>query len=146
MENYRLAEKALKVGVENIIVLHHNIVSSNFHSDHERMEQYYRLALDCADSIIENGISINIPEVSIVEALEDFEALPVRSYPKAEAYAIVQSMFNEFISLLAEAKNEERVPDYIRNLIEEWQQQFDLEANYKIAHLLAAEKSTEEET
>ena len=39
MENYRLAEKALKVGVENIIVLHHNIVSSNFHSDHERMEQ-----------------------------------------------------------------------------------------------------------
>ena len=42
--------------------------------------------------------------------------------------------------MLDEAKIEEGVPDYIKNLIEEWQQKFDLEANYKIAHLLAAER------
>lgn len=143
MENYRTAEKALKVGYENIIVLHHNIVSKNFPSDHKNMEKYYELALDCADSIIENGISIGIPEVSITEAIEEFEALPIREYPKAEAYALVQEIFNEIIVLLAQAKTEAEVPDYIKNLIEEWQQKFDLEANYKIAHLLAAEESTE---
>ena len=141
MENYRTAEKALKVGYENIIVLHHNIISKNFPSDHKNMEKYYELALDCADSIIENGISIGIPEVSITEAIEDFEALPIREYPKAEAYALVQEIFNEIIVLLAQAKTEAEVPDYIKNLIEEWQQKFDLEANYKIAHLLAAEKA-----
>lgn len=140
MENYRTAEKALKVGYENIIVLHHNIISKNFPSDHKNMEKYYELTLNCADSIIENGISIGIPEVSITEAIEDFEALPIREYPKAEAYVLVQEIFNEFIVLLAQAKTEAEVPDYIKNLIEEWQQKFDLEANYKIARLLAAEK------
>ena len=139
MKNYRSAEKALKVGVENIWVLHHNIISKNFPSDHENMEEYYNLALDCADSIIENGISIGIPEVSITEALEEYDAIPVKKYPKAEAYTLVQEMFNRIIVLLDEAKVEEGVPDYIKNLIEEWQQKFDLEANYKIAHLLAAE-------
>lgn len=139
MENYRSAEKALKVGVENIWVLHHNIISKNFPSDHENMDAYYNLALDCADSIIENGISIGIPEVSITEALEEYDAIPAKTYPKVEAYTLVQEMFNRIIVLLDEAKIEEGVPDYIKNLIEEWQQKFDLEANYKIAHLLAAE-------
>ena len=139
MKNYRSAEKALKVGVENIIVLHHNIISKNFPSDHENMDAYYNLALDCADSIIENGISIGIPEVSITEAIEEYDAIPAKKYPKVEAYTLVQEMFNRIIVLLDEAKIEEGVPDYIKNLIEEWQQKFDLEANYKIAHLLAAE-------
>lgn len=139
MKNYRSAEKALKVGVENIWVLHHNIISKNFPSDHENMDAYYNLALDCADSIIENGISIGIPEVSITEALEEYDAIPAKTYPKLEAYTLVQEMFNRIIVLLDEAKVEEDVPDYIKNLIEEWQQKFDLEANYKIAHLLAAE-------
>ena len=136
MKNYRSAEKALKVGYENIIVLHHNIISKNFPSDHENMEEYYQLALDCADSIIENGISIGVPEVSITEALEEYDAIPAKTYPKVEAYTLVQEMFNRIIVLLDEAKVEEGVPDYIKNLIEEWQQKFDLEANYKIAHLL----------
>lgn len=140
MKNYRSAEKALKVGYENIIVLHHNIISKNFPSDHENMEEYYQLALDCADSIIENGISIGVPEVSITEALEEYDAIPAKTYPKVEAYTLVQEMFNRIIVLLDEAKVEEGVPDYIKNLIEEWQQKFDLEANYKIAHLLAAER------
>ena len=139
MGNYRSAEKALKVGVENIWVLHHNIISKNFPSDHENMDAYYNLALDCADSIIENGISIGIPEVSITEAIEEYDAIPAKTYPKVEAYTLVQEMFNRIIVLLDEAKVEEGVPDYIKNLIEEWQQKFDLEANYKIAHLLAAE-------
>ena len=139
MKNYRSAEKALKVGVENIWVLHHNIISKNFPSDHENMDAYYKLALYCADSIIENGISIGIPEVSITEALEEYDAIPAKTYPKVEAYTLVQEMFNRIIVLLDEAKVEEGVPDYIKNLIEEWQQKFDLEANYKIAHLLAAE-------
>lgn len=145
MKNYRSAEKALKVGVENIWVLHHNIISKNFPSDHENMEEYYKLALDCADSIIENGISIGIPEVSITEALEEYDAIPAKTYPKVEAYTLVQEMFNRVIVLLDEAKVEEGVPDYIKNLIEEWQQKFDLEANYKIAHLLAAEREEETE-
>ena len=140
MKNYRSAEKALKVGYENLIVLHHNIISKNFPSDHENMEEYYKLALDCADSIIENGISIGIPEVSITEALEEYDAIPAKTYPKVEAYTLVQEMFNRIIVLLDEAKVEEGVPDYIKNLIEEWQQKFDLEVNYKIAHLLAAER------
>lgn len=139
MENYRTAEKALKVGYENIIVLHHNIISKNFPSDHENMEKYYELALDCADSLIENGISMGIPEVSISESIEEYDAIPIRNYPKAEAYTLVQEMFNRIIVLLDRAKAESEVPDYIKNLIEEWQQKFDLEANYKIAHLLAAE-------
>lgn len=145
MKNYRSAEKALKVGVENIWVLHHNIISKNFPSDHENMEEYYKLALDCADSIIENGISIGIPEVSITEALEEYDAIPAKTYPKVEAYTLVQEMFNRIIVLLDEAKVEEGVPDYIKNLIEEWQQKFDLGANYKIAHLLAAEREAETE-
>lgn len=53
MTNYQNAEKLLKVAYENIIVLHHNIISKNFPSDHENMEKYYELVLDCADSIIE---------------------------------------------------------------------------------------------
>ena len=36
-------------------------------------------------------------------------------------------MFNRIIVLLDEAKVEEGVPDYIKNLIEEWQQKFDFE-------------------
>lgn len=114
MKNYRSAEKALKVGVENIWVLHHNIISKNFPSDHENMDAYYNLALDCADSIIENGISIGIPEVSITEALEEYDAIPAKTYPKVEAYTLVQEMFNRIIVLLDEAKVEEGVPDYIK--------------------------------
>ena len=91
MKNYRSAEKALKVGVENIWVLHHNIISKNFPSDHENMDAYYNLALDCADSIIENGISIGIPEVSITEAIEEYDAIPAKTYPKVEAYNVADS-------------------------------------------------------
>ena len=110
MTNYQNAEKLLKVSYENIWVLHHNIISKNFPPDHENMEKYYELALDCADSIIENGISIGIPEVSIAEALEDVEALPIRKYPKVEAYQLVRKFSMRLLFYWTRQKKKRKSP------------------------------------
>ena len=126
--------KFLKVCYENIVILHHNIVSPNYYADHEKMAEYYELVAEISDSLVEHAIAIGIKEPTIEEALEDFKALEVKDYSKFECYTLVQDMFNELFEDMEQCKKE--VPDYLKNLIEEYEAKLVIESKFKIAHLL----------
>lgn len=134
MEKYIKLMKACKAAYENLLTLHHNIVGKNFFADHEKLGEYYSLIADISDSIIENGISLGIKEPTISESLSEFEEIDTVERGAAESYIIVSETFNSLSELMENCREE--VPDYLKSKFDEYQDKLNLEANYKIEHLL----------
>lgn len=134
MEKLTKLLQFLKVCYENIFVLHHNIMSANYFSDHEKMAEYYSLIEDIADSAIEHALAINVSEPTIKESIDAFEVLSTEKRSAKESYEIMYDYFTDICELLDACKSD--VPDYFKNLMEEWQAKLMLEADFKIAHLL----------
>lgn len=134
MKNLSNLMKYLKTCYENIFVLHHNIVSANYFADHEKMAEYYTLVEEIADSAIEHALAIDVPEPSIKDCFDVLDALSANKRGAKESYSIVYEYFTEICEKLEECKSD--VPDYFKNIMEEWQSRLALEADFKIAHLL----------
>lgn len=131
--------KFMKVAYVNLVTLHHNIVSKNFFADHEKMGEYYELISKQSDSLIENAIALGIKEPTMSESLSEFENLDTIKRGVTESYMAVSEIFNTAIELMEDCKDE--LPDYLKNRLEEYEEVLNLEANYKIAHLLEGENA-----
>lgn len=136
-EAYTRLEKALKTAYENISVLHHNIVGRNFFADHEKLGEYYDLISGMSDAVIENGTALGIKEPVMSECLAEFEEIPAEERGAAETYIIVSEIFNRIAELMEEVRD--GAPSHIVSMLDEYQYKLNLEANYKIEHLLKGE-------
>lgn len=126
--------KYLKITYENIFNLHHNIQSANYYADHEKMAEYYELVQKIADDMIESGLIIGVREPTISECAEKYEVIDTTNRSAIDCYKIVFEYFNDIIDLMDIVK--EQCPDWLKSKIEEHQYALNIEANFKIKHLL----------
>lgn len=128
----------LKIVVENLLTLHHNLVGGNWFSDHERLGDYYDKLSDMADAVIERGLSLGYREPSIAEAVLAFtnDVLPSENRGATESFSRTREYFRSLAGMM-DAAMEDAPPD-VQNKLQEWQYWLNLEADYKLARLLQA--------
>jgi len=126
----------LKIVVENLLTLHHNLVGGNWFSDHERLGDYYDKLSDMADAVIERGLSLCYREPSIAEAVLAFsgDVLPCESREAYDSFSLTREYFRSLAGMM-EAAMKDAPPD-VQNKLQEWQYWLNLEADYKLARLL----------
>ena len=103
--------KYLKVVYENIFTLHHNIVSSNFYADHEKLGEYYERVQSYIDELVELADTMNLKEPTIIESINYFKGkeqiISARAYTANESFALVKNYFNNIITLLEMIKEKQ---------------------------------------
>ena len=132
--SYRDMLKYIKVLYQDLGVLHHNIIGSNFLYNHKQLGKMYEDVADITDNLIELGMTIGIMEPSIEDSLKFKPSLPVRFYKDTEAFSIVRDEFTKAIEIMDGAKN--LVPDDIKNKIEEHECTLRIWGLYKAQMLL----------
>lgn len=128
--------KYLKVCDQNIQTLHRHLRSDNFFEEHEVLGEYYEKIGEFIDTIVEIALSLGYQDVSIKEAIEQYNLLDCRDYTRKEAFNYVYKAFNEIINIMDDLK--ETIPGFITGKFEEIQYYLNIEANYKITRLFKA--------
>lgn len=123
----------LKIYANNIQVLHRNLVGSNWNSNHERLQEYYEKVQECLDSMTEILMSLGYTEPTLKESLEYVEELEIINRSAEESFRVVQEYFQ---NIIAEMNRLDNIPDDVVSKMEEYQEYFRLEANYKLTQEL----------
>lgn len=121
--------KMLKIYSNNIQILHRNLIGNNWNSNHEKLQEYYEKVQNCFDELVELFMSLDYREPSLIESLEYISEIEIKNRESKESFEIVQTYFR---NLIAEMNRLEDIPDDIFNKIEEYQEWFRLEADYKL--------------
>lgn len=121
--------KMLKIYSNNIQILHRNLIGNNWNSNHEKLQEYYEKVQNCFDELVELFMSLDYREPSLIESLEYISEIEIKNRESKESFEIVQTYFR---NLIAEMNRLEDIPDDVFNKIEEYQEWFRLEADYKL--------------
>lgn len=121
--------KMLKIYSNNIQILHRNLIGNNWNSNHEKLQEYYEKVQNCFDELVELFMSLEYREPSLIESLEYISEIEIKNRESKESFEIVQTYFR---NLIAEMNRLEDIPDDVFNKIEEYQEWFRLEADYKL--------------
>lgn len=126
----------LKIVVENLLTLHHNLVGGNWFSDHERLGDYYDKIIDMADAVIERGLALGYREPSIAEAVLAFsgEVLSCENREANDSFTLTREYFRSLAGMMDAAMPD--TPPDVQNKLQEWQYWLNLESDYKLARLL----------
>lgn len=119
----------LKIYANNIQVLHRNLVGSNWNSNHERLQEYYEKVQECLDNMTEILMSLGYIEPTLKESLEYVNELEIINRSAEESFRMVQEYFQ---NIIAEMNRLNNIPDDVVSKMEEYQEYFRLEANYKL--------------
>lgn len=133
---FQLAMQAM-VDYHNIAVLHHNIVGGAWYGNHTQLDDYYGYVGDMVDDLIEQNIELGGREPSIAEAVSAYGCINVVRRNKIETFNICKGIFNNFVTMIEECKD--GLPSDVISKLEEYQNYFRKEADYKINLLLKGE-------
>lgn len=133
---FQLAMQAM-VDYHNIAVLHHNIVGGAWYGNHEQLDEYYGYIGDFVDDLIEQNIELGGREPSIAESVSVCGCINVVRRNKNETFNVCRGIFNNLVTMIEECKD--RVPSDVISKLEEYQNYFRKEAEYKINLLLKGE-------
>ena len=120
----------LKVYANNIQILHRHLVGSNWNSDHERLQEYYEEVQKCLDDLTELFMSVGYKEPSLQESLEYEPEITVADREAYDSFSIVQTYFRNLIAEINRIKSD--MPGDVVSKIEEYQEWFRLNADYKL--------------
>lgn len=135
MNTFETLIAQLKISVQDMGVLHRNLVGTGWEQTHKQLEDYYGRLGEITDDMIEVGISQGIEEISIAEAVMNITVLTVESRTEPESLVIVQRILTD----IAEAMDgvmEEIEDGWIISKLEAYQEWLCKEADYKIAQRL----------
>lgn len=121
--------KMLKMYSNNIQILHRNLIGNNWNSNHEKLQEYYEKVQKCLDNLAELFMSLGFREPSLTESLEYISEIEIKNRESKESFKIVQTYFR---NLIAEINRLEDIPDDVFSKMEEYQEWFRLEADYKL--------------
>ncbi len=133
---FTLAMQAM-VDYHNIAVLHHNIIGGAWYGSHAQLDEYYGYVGDMVDDLIEQNIELGGREPSIAEAVSACGCINVTRRDKIESFNMCKSIFNNFVTMIEECKD--GLPSDVISKLEEYQNYFRKEADYKINLLLKGE-------
>lgn len=120
----------LKVYANNIQILHRHLVGSNWNSDHERLQEYYEEVQKCLDDLTELFMSVGYKEPSLQESLEYEPEITIADREAYDSFSIVQTYFRNLIAEMNRIKGD--MPGDVISKIEEYQEWFRLNADYKL--------------
>lgn len=120
----------LKIYANNIQILHRHLVGSNWNSDHERLQEYYEEVQKCLDDLTELFMSAGYREPSLQESLEYEPEITIADREAYDSFSIVQTYFRNLIAEMNRIKSD--MPGDVVSKIEEYQEWFRLNADYKL--------------
>lgn len=120
----------LKIYANNIQILHRHLVGSNWNSDHERLQEYYEEVQKCLDDLTELFMSVGYREPSLQESLEYEPEITIANREAYDSFSIVQTYFRNLIAEMNRIKSD--MPGDVVSKIEEYQEWFRLNADYKL--------------
>lgn len=120
----------LKVYANNIQILHRHLIGANWLSNHERLQSYYEEIQKCLDDLTELFMSVGYREPSLQESLDYVQEISIENREAYDSFKIVQSYFRNLIAEMNRLKSE--LPGDVVSKMEEYQEWFRLEADYKL--------------
>lgn len=120
----------LKIYANNIQILHRHLIGANWLSNHERLQSYYEEVQKCLDDLTELFMSIGYKEPSLQESLDYDKEIEIRNRDAEESFKIAQLYFRNLIAEMNRLKSE--LPGDVVSKMEEYQEWFRLEADYKL--------------
>lgn len=120
----------LKVYANNIQILHRHLIGANWNSNHERLQSYYEEVQKCLDDLTELFMSVGYREPTLQESLDYDAEIEIRNRDAEESFKIAQLYFRNLIAEMNRLKSE--LPGDVVSKMEEYQEWFRLEADYKL--------------
>lgn len=120
----------LKIYANNIQILHRHLVGTNWNSNHERLQEYYEEVQKCLDDLTELFMSVGYIEPSLQESLEYEPEITIADREAYDSFSIVQTYFRNLIAEMNRIKSD--MPGDVISKIEEYQEWFRLNADYKL--------------
>lgn len=120
----------LKIYANNIQILHRHIVGQNWNSNHERLQEYYEKVQECLDDLTELFMSIEYSEPSLKESLDYVPEIEIKNRTATDSFKIVQTYFRNLLAEMNRLKS--KLPSDVVSKMEEYQEWFRLEADYKL--------------
>lgn len=120
----------LKIYANNIQILHRHLIGANWNSNHVRLQSYYEEVQKCLDDLTELFMSIGYKEPSLQESLDYDKEIEIRNRDAEESFKIAQLYFRNLIAEMNRLKSE--LPGDVVSKMEEYQEWFRLEADYKL--------------
>lgn len=131
-----LAEQLISAH-HTITSLHRNLIGGAWFSNHSTLDEYGEKILEAVDEVIEQNIELGGREPSAMEAICAFPPCEITGRDKNETYRLVRDLFNSIVTLMEECKS--GIPGDVISKIEEYQNYFRKEANYKLARTILGE-------
>ena len=120
----------LKIYANNIQILHRHLIGDNWNSNHERLQSYYEEVQKCLDDLTELFMSVGYREPSLQESLDYDAEIEIKNRDAEGSFMIAQLYFRNLIAEMNRLKSE--LPGDVVSKMEEYQEWFRLEADYKL--------------
>lgn len=129
MDEYQDLLKMLKVYNHNVQILHRHLIGENWFGNHKVLGNYYEHIQEDIDELCELGLSIEVDEPTIQESLNAYDELEIKNRDSKESFKITKDYFNIIVAQINRIKN---VPDDVINKLQEKQEYYRVEADFKL--------------
>ena len=134
MNEYQRLLAYLKILYHNLTTLHRNLVKDGaWFANHKQIGKWYEEVASEIDDIVETGIALGYQEPGIKEAVLEFsnECLPAQPRGPEESFRLILGYFRGAAGLMQAA--EPLVPASVANKLQEYEYEWNKEANFKVA-------------
>jgi DNA-binding ferritin-like protein len=137
--NYKLLLAKLIACHHNLRILHWNVYGLDFDPVHQLLGDYYEQLSDFVDSVAELGMQVNISPLGLTEAVSLLETdageheilLGDDKFSSSSVFNAINRMFGSLIDQYDSVIEAKGLPSDIINKLEEQQQWFRLQRDYK---------------
>ena len=137
MNEYERLVAYMKILYHNLTTLHRNLVKDEaWFANHKQIGKWYEEVSDEIYDLAETGIALGYKEPSISDAVLAFssEILPTDTRRLDETYRMILGYFRALAGMMQAA--EAIVPVNVQNKLQEYEYDWNKEANFKLAAAL----------
>lgn len=137
MNEYERLVAWMKILYHNLTTLHRNLVRDEaWFANHKQIGRWYEEVSDEIDDLAETGIALGYREPSIGESVLAFSGGVLATEPRRldETYRLILEYFRELAGMMQAA--EAIVPANVQNKLQEYEYDWNKEANFKLAAAL----------
>lgn len=127
----------MKIMYHNMVTLHRNLVLDEaWFSSHKQLGKWYEIISDQIDDLAETGIALGYAEPGIKDCVLSFsgECLSVAPRKPAESFNLALGYMRGISGMMQAA--EASVPASVANKLQEYEYDWNKEANFKLAAML----------
>lgn len=142
MNEYERLIAYMKILYHNLTTLHRNLVKDDaWFGNHKQIGKWYEEVSGEIDDLAETGIALGYKEPSISDAVLAFSNEVIATQPRRseETYRMILEYFRRLAGMMQAA--ETIVPVSVQNKLQEYEYDWNKEANFKLAAALGERAS-----